>query len=117
MANLKNETLKILQENGKSVDDVEWVGGDHFAISKEQFWKLADREYDDGYGSQEVAVDLKIVGNDWWLERHEDDGLEWWEFKTLPTKPKETKVVKRVIGRYWNTLNKLNEDEWEKENG
>lgn len=26
-----------------------------------------------------------------WLERHEYDGSEWWEYKTMPTEPFETK--------------------------
>lgn len=26
-----------------------------------------------------------VVGDDWWLERHEYDGSEWWEFKRLPS--------------------------------
>jgi hypothetical protein len=29
-----------------------------------------------------------VIGSDWWLERHEYDGSEWWEFKSLP-KPRE----------------------------
>ena len=40
--------------------------------------------YDNGFGGAEVHGDLKIVGNDWWMERGEYDGSEWWEFKTLP---------------------------------
>jgi hypothetical protein len=30
---------------------------------------------------------LEIVGDDWWLERHEYDGAEWWEYKTKPSMP------------------------------
>ena len=41
-------------------------------------------EYDDGYGITEVNMGLKLVGKDFWLERHEYDGSEWWEYKTLP---------------------------------
>ena len=40
-----------------------------------------------GFGGAEVNENLFVVGADWWLERHEYDGSEWWEFKTLPTKP------------------------------
>jgi hypothetical protein len=32
-----------------------------------------------------------VVGKDWWLERHEYDGSEWWEFKTMPDKNKYLK--------------------------
>jgi len=87
--NLKNETLEILKKNGKSFDDVEWIGSKTHQIRKEDFLVLADVEYDEGYGCMEVANDLLIVGKDWWLERHEYDGSEWWEFKIIPKKPKE----------------------------
>ena len=65
MSNLLNETISIMKENNK--------------------------EYDDGYGETEVKDDLQIVGANWWLERHEYDGSEWWEFKSLPTQPEEYK--------------------------
>ena len=87
MQNLKEETLLALEENGKKTSDVRWIGSDGRYISQELFWKIADREYCDGFGGAEVNGCLKIVGDDWWLERGEYDGSEWWEFKTLPTKP------------------------------
>ena len=106
--NLKTETLEVLKHHKKSVDSVVWVGCEEFCIPTEDFWKLADREYDDGYGSAEVAPDLLVVGEDWWLERHEYDGSEWWEFKELPKKPFETRKVKSVISWGWETLEELN---------
>lgn len=39
---------------------------------------------DEGYGAPEVATDLLVVGADFWLERCEYDGSEWWEFKQMP---------------------------------
>lgn len=33
---------------------------------------------------------LIVVGKDFWLERHEYDGSEWWEFKSIPMEPEET---------------------------
>jgi len=53
-------------------------------------------EYDSGYGATKVAKDLVIVGEDWWLERCEYNGSEWWEFKTLPVKPKAHRVPQIV---------------------
>ena len=82
MANLLKETIEILEENDKTFDDVIGVCGEEFQISIEDFKRLANQEYDDGYGSQEVAEDLVIVGKDFWLERHEYDGSEWWEYKS-----------------------------------
>ena len=104
--NLKKETLKELADNGKSWSDILGVCGNDFQIDKELFLKLADREYNDGYGGEEVACDLKIVGNDFWLERHSYDGSEWWEFKSLPDLSNmKFEKVERVIREsdYWHT--------------
>jgi len=85
--NLLQETLKVLRECGKTEKDIEWAGRDNFYISFEVFKELANVKYNSGFGGTEVALDLVIVGKDWWLERTDYDGSEWWEFKTLPTKP------------------------------
>lgn len=82
--NLLKETKLILKENGKSIKDIIAVQGKDFAISVENFINLADTDYDSGYGSPKVAEDLLIIGKDFWLERHEYDGSEWWEYKESP---------------------------------
>lgn len=87
--NLKYETIKILSKYDKMPQDIKWVGCNSFKIPIEEFWKLSDRNYDAGYGHAEVASDLVIVGSDWWLERHEYDGSEWWEYKELPQEPEK----------------------------
>ena len=86
--NLKNSTLTVLRHYGKLPSDIKWVGCRSFKIPIEEFWELADRMYDAGYGRAEVAEDLIVVGDNWWLERHEYDGSEWWEYKKLPEEPK-----------------------------
>lgn len=78
------ETIDILKENGKTFDDVVAVCGKQFQITKEEFRKYSNTIYDDGYGAPEVAEDLLVIGKDFWLERHEYDGSEWWEFKQMP---------------------------------
>lgn len=87
--NLKNSTLNVLKQHNKLPSDIKWVGCANFKIPIEEFWKLADREYDAGYGGVEVAEDLIVVGESWWLERHEYDGSEWWEYKELPKEPEK----------------------------
>lgn len=84
--NLLQETFKILHEHGRTPDDVRWVGNaDGTVVSSWQsFEAVANFEYDAGYGGNEITLDLVIVGDDWWLERGEYDGSEWWEFKRLP---------------------------------
>jgi hypothetical protein len=100
---LLQDTVEILKAKGKSPSEVRWVGiRDHDYLadirpsptalpfgSWEDFSRFADFEYDSGFGGAEVNTGLVIVGDDWWLERGEYDGSEWWEFKTLPRPPAE----------------------------
>lgn len=39
---------------------------------------------------------LTLVGEDFWLERKEYDGQEWWEYKTTPIKPEKSKELLQV---------------------
>lgn len=82
--NLKEETLEVLHNNGKHKEDVKYVCGEDFQISLEQFWKLADTEYNSFYGAPEIATDLTLIGDDFWMTRGEYDGSEWWDFHTMP---------------------------------
>ena len=86
---LYEETLDKLKEYGKTEEDIVWVGTKDAVVSgspdiRELFSGI---EYDSGFGGQEINPDLLVVGKDWWLERHEYDGSEWWEFKQLPVMP------------------------------
>lgn len=87
MANLLDETLNILKSNGKTEADVKWIGNLTHKTSQECFEKVANVDYDGGFGSQEVATDLLVVGENWWLERGEYDGSEYWEYKEIPKEP------------------------------
>lgn len=105
--NLLKETIDELKAYEKTGDDVLWVGRDYIKwdrsytnperIVYKSTWKdfcsKADFDYDAGYGSAEIPMDLVIVGKDFWLERCEYDGSEWWEFKTMPIEPKETREL------------------------
>lgn len=88
--NLLKETLNALKENGKTPADVRWVGRASISAkcAWEDFAKQANFEYDNSYGWMEIPADLVVAGDDWWLERAEYDGSEWWEFKTAPAEPK-----------------------------
>ena len=87
MVNLLDETLDILKRNGKTVSDVKWIGNLTHKTTWECFEKVANIDYDGGFGSQKVATDLLVVGENWWLERAEYDGSEWWEYKESPKEP------------------------------
>lgn len=84
---LLEETLTLLERKGKTPDDVQWVGLKDSYFTWQEFTGIADFNYYAGYGTAEIPGDLVVVGSDWWLERGEYDGLEWWEFKTLPSRP------------------------------
>ena len=103
MTNLKEETIDMLHRSGKDISDIVWIGCKDFKIPADLFWELADKSYDAGYGSPEVATDLLVVGNGWWLERAEYDGSEWWQFKTAPVEPTETVKVQNVLGGTWDS--------------
>lgn len=83
--NLLTETKDELEMHGKTLNDIRWVGCYDYEIPLEQFMSLADKVYDNGFGGQKVAADLIVVGDDWWLERAEYEGAEWWEYKHYPT--------------------------------
>lgn len=116
ISNLLEETIDVLNDHKLTFDDVLWIGCDYYTISIEQFKELANTTYDKGFGAPKVAIDLKIVGQNWWLEREEYDGLEWWEFNAPPLKPKQNKKIDRLIldkkvWGGWKTLRELNEED------
>lgn len=93
MINLLNETINVMQKYGKCVADVKFIGCTLHNFRQSDinvrtdwahFTKIADFVYDNGYGLEEIPLGLVVVGTDWWLERHEYDGAEWWEFKEMP---------------------------------
>ena len=102
--NLLKETQEQLKEEGKTLEDIIWCGTRENQIHKDQLISLLNVTYDDGFGGQEVAPNLIIVGKNWWMERHEYDGSEWWEFKTLPIKPKTIMTVNNLITGSWEDL-------------
>lgn len=86
MANLLKETKEILERHSKTFDDILFVGdkSDHTKMTVKEFLEHANVEYKNGYGVEEINTDLILVGKDFWLERHEYDGSEWWEYKSMP---------------------------------
>ena len=100
MPNLLTETMEILADHGKTPSDVRWVGGGEHCSTWDDFAAIASFDYDNGFGGAEISP-IVVVGDDWWLERGEYDGSEWWEFKALPVRPVAGKVLqKRNICEY-----------------
>jgi hypothetical protein len=86
LRNLLHETEEFLGLHGIRPENVLWVGKSDgtLSITWNDFAKIADKEYDSGFGGNNVNGSLVVVGDTWWLERGEYDGSEWWEFKTAP---------------------------------
>lgn len=105
--NLLTETIEHLALNGKTASDVirvSYLGTDqHYDCNWEDFIAIADFDYDNGYGSVEISLSLKIIGNDWWLEREEYDSAEEWAFKRMPAVAKYRPITKQDIACFDTT--------------
>ena len=104
MKNLWEETISVLKDHYLTWEDVDHIilDGDNVTISKENFEELARKtDYDNGWGAAEIRTDLIIVGWNWWLERNEYDGSEWWEFRTMPIIPNEITTVTKLTTNDW----------------
>lgn len=105
MTNFYDETLTVLLKHGKQTKDVCWVGARDgaYSISWAKFVKLTrDVEYENRLGKAKIALDLVVVGEDWWLERNDFDGSEWWEYKERPIAKSDTQPFRYVKGSYGN---------------
>lgn len=111
LVNFKEETLREINKRNKTVKeyylkadleirpDTEEVVHENFAMGETEFidiilkgkgdidWsKVKDEylDYDDGYGSQVWSGWITFTDGTW-IERHEYDGSEWWEYKETPS--------------------------------
>lgn len=60
----------------------------HTKDDYEEFLKSLDFEYDAGFGCQELFGYIWLNDGTWY-ERHEYDGSENWEYKSMPPIPNE----------------------------
>jgi len=117
--NLLKETLEALKHYNKKESEIIWIGSDNgeYVITWNKFKDIAKNiNYNSGYGGQEIAVDLVIVGNNWWLSRGEYDGSEWWEFNTIPIKAREPNIIIKEFNKVkgdssWESLELINKEE------
>ena len=97
--NLLDETKSAISQSEHSTDDVRFVGSrdEKLGIPWSQAEKVLDIDYDNGYGSQEIAADLVVVFTDGgFLRREEYDGSEWWEYEP-PFRGPETQKPFRLV--------------------
>lgn len=81
--NFLEETIEAIERSHHSIEDIVHIGSRRtgHSCTWDEFTKLADRTYDDGFGGQEVARDLTITFRDnGILFRWEYDGAEWWKY-------------------------------------
>ena len=106
--NLLQETIGDIKQSGHSPEEIIFIGSEEsgHSCTWAEFQKIADVEYDNGFGCQEVASDLVIVFSDgakMW--RHEYDGSEEWHYSRPFVMPAEQKPIARLIdGSMWSTL-------------
>lgn len=99
MSNLYEELIETLDENEKKIKDIKWIQVNNKEIDINTFLEISKKiNYDAGYGAVKINSSLLIAGENWWLERREYDGSEWFEFKQIPIKPK--KKIEKNIRRY-----------------
>lgn len=85
LTNLLDETIQVLHNNDKTSNDVLFVQTPDGYFTWDEFAAVAKTiNYYDGYGTVEINPSIVIVGQDWWLERREYDGSEWWDFLEKP---------------------------------
>ena len=118
MTNLLKETCDILTSINKLPTDIIFIGSEvsGYTCTWGEFVRLADREYDSGYGAQEVAYDLIIVFSDGTkLSRSEYDGSERWRVDYPFEIPKITKPITSLFAKIgWDSLedsNKFDDNE------
>jgi len=116
MPNLLAETVDAISLTGKTPEQITFIGSlaSGHSCTWYEYQRLANHEYDSGYGGQEVATDLVIVFSDGsFLDRREYDGSEWWEYHPNVVLPRERKLIERVIcqDRNWRTLAEIADDE------
>ncbi len=83
--NLLEETKIGINESGHNISDILFIGSEKTGhqCTWDQFKKIADFEYDNGFGSAGIAMDLIIVfGDAQQMTRNEYDGSEGWDYTT-----------------------------------
>lgn len=108
MTNLLSETLESIKNSGHTVKDIEFIGSNdgRYSMTWDEFSILADREYDNGFGGQEVVSDLVVKfrdGQTMW--RGEYDGSEWWNYSCPLVPHPDPKPITTLFSEWgWSTI-------------
>ena len=117
MINFRKETLDAIKDSNHKIEDVMFVGSydGKYRMDINKFLEKSDFEYDDGYGSSEIATDLIVFFHDkTYLSRWEYDGSEGWEYNNiLDYKVTDDYTEFNTLGRnkfVRNTVKEINEE-------
>jgi hypothetical protein len=111
--NLLQETVEFINGIEQKTEDIIFIGSENsgHSCTWNEFKILADQEYDNGFGAQEVATDLIIVFSDGTrMWRNEYDGSEWWAHFPPFKVPTEAKPIKKLFveDTGWEDLASIN---------
>ena len=100
--NLYTEITDILKTHRKTIIDILYVTGidnKSTCFNPNDFLDAARNiDYNDGYGVEEINVNLRIVlKNGDFLKRSTYDGLEWFEYISIPKMDVEIKNLNSDI--------------------
>lgn len=100
---LYEEIINFLKLYWKIENDVEYVlwytkfpsYDDWIEVYNTWDWFKSNSDflYDSWFGTNHIQLEMKIVWKDFWLERHEYDWSESWEYKEFPVKPKTKWII------------------------
>lgn len=95
--NFYHETIEFLSLHGKSPKDIKWMGFKfRYTFGWETFKRLANKEYNNGFGDYVYNDLLVIVGDGWWLSMENYDGLCNWRYNECPPEP-DKKELPRTL--------------------
>ena len=112
--NFLEETIDKIEAKGQTVENIVFIGsrGSGHSCTWGQFVELANFNYDDGFGGQEIPSDLMIAFSDGaMMTRGEYDGSEWWDYIETFKMPKEQKPIKTLQSKhYWVDIADIQEE-------
>lgn len=112
-------TIKCLELNGKTMNDIKWIGNKNFRIEINDFIKFSKKLNleicrFDSVDLDTLPTDLVVVGDDFWLARpilYTEDCQylsDVWIFNTMPEMPDTIKKIKTLSAKYLSE-----NEEWE----
>jgi hypothetical protein len=113
--NLLTETLDSIEYWNLLSEDITFIGSltSGYRCTWDEYRTLADIEYDNGRGAQEIAIDLVIVfKNKGMLYRWENKGSEGWTYQEPFLIPEESRKIVRLTApdAMWWSLAKINKE-------